>query len=83
MQIHAMHYPDLKQDKINEQLNSPLSEREFEVVQLIYKCVSNNQIAQQLFISINTIKKHINSAYLKIEATTRTNALVRLREMMQ
>ncbi len=69
-------------EKINKHLLSPVSEREFEVLHLIYNGKTNQQIADELFISVNTIKKHINSAYLKLDADSRTSAIVRLRELM-
>ena len=81
-QKNKTQYPDLKIEKINKQLIAPLSEREFEVLQLIYEGKTNQQIAEQIFVSINTVKKHINSAYLKIDAATRTAALAKLRSFM-
>ena len=69
--------------QINQNLVSKLSEREFEVLQLIYNGITNRQIAEQIFVSVYTIKKHINNAYLKIDASTRTNAITRLRELMK
>ena len=74
--------PQLIFDKINLHLLSPVSEREFEVLQAIYEGKTNQQIADELFVSINTIKKHINSAYLKIDAATRTKAIARLLHFM-
>jgi two-component system, response regulator PdtaR len=67
--------------KINAHIPTPLSEREFEVLTLIYEGKTNQQIASDLFVTINTIKKHINNAYLKIDATTRSNAIARLRNL--
>jgi len=74
--------PTLSLEKINKHLISLLSEREFEVIQLIYEGKTNQQIAEQVFVSINTIKKHINNSYLKIDAVTRSSAIARLRELM-
>jgi DNA-binding NarL/FixJ family response regulator len=74
--------PLLLLEKINKHLISPLSEREFEVIQLIYEGKTNQQIADHVFVSINTIKKHINNSYLKIDALTRSSAIARLRELM-
>jgi len=74
--------PGLSFEKINKHLISALSEREFEVIQLIYEGRTNQQIAEHAFVSINTIKKHINNIYLKIDATTRANAIARLRDLM-
>jgi DNA-binding NarL/FixJ family response regulator len=77
------HHPPLSIEKINKQLLSPLSEREFEVVQLIYSGKTNQQITQDLFISINTLKRHINNAYMRLDVKSRTEAVNRLKEMMR
>ena len=69
-------------EKINKHLLSPVSDREFDVLQLIYDGNTNQQIAEKLFVSINTIKKHINNTYLKLDVESRTSAIVRLRELM-
>ncbi|MFZ1784017.1 MAG: response regulator transcription factor [Ferruginibacter sp.] len=74
--------PALSMEKINRQLLSPLSEREFEVAQLVYNGITNSQIAQQSFISLNTVKSHLKSIYLKVDANTRYGVIIRLRELM-
>lgn len=74
--------PQPRIEKINKHLLSQVSEREFEVLNLIYAGKTNQQIADALFVSVNTVKKHINSAYLKLDVLTRTTAIVRLRELM-
>lgn len=74
--------PNLLHQKINEHLPDPVTEREFDVLKLIYEGCTNQQIAEQLFVSLNTIKRHINNAYLKIDATSRSTAIARLRELM-
>jgi DNA-binding NarL/FixJ family response regulator len=74
--------PFISMEKINRQLTSPVTEREFDVLQLIYEGKTNQQISEQLFISYNTIKRHINNAYLKLDSATRTGAIVKLRELM-
>lgn len=75
--------PYLDLDKINKQLLSPLTEREFKVLQLIYQGRTNNQIAEELFVTINTVKVHIRNTYLKLDATSHSTAIVRARELMQ
>lgn len=74
--------PMLSMEKINRYLLSPLTEREFEVAQLAYNGITNSQIAGQTFISLNTIKTHLKSIYLKTEANTRYGLIVRLRQLM-
>lgn len=74
--------PSLNLEKINRHLPDAISEREFSVLQYIYNGKSNRQISESLFVSYNTIKKHINNAYLKLDVNSRTSAIVRLRELM-
>lgn len=75
--------PDLDPDKINQQLRSPLTDREFRVLQLIYQGKTNNQIAEELFVTINTVKVHIRNTYLKLDAASHSTAIVRARELMK
>jgi len=74
--------PSISLEKINLHLPRHISEREFHVLQCIYEGKPNRQIAEALFVSSNTVKKHINSAYLKIGANSRATAIVRLRELI-
>jgi DNA-binding NarL/FixJ family response regulator len=76
------HVPSLSFDRINSGLATPLSEREFDVIKLLYEGKTNQQIAGNLYIAMNTLKKHINSAYSKLETSSRTAAIVKLRECM-
>jgi DNA-binding CsgD family transcriptional regulator len=50
-----------------------LSSRELDVLELIQRGVSNKDIADQLFISVNTVKKHVQSLYRKFDVTNRTS----------
>jgi DNA-binding NarL/FixJ family response regulator len=74
--------PQLSLEKINRHLINHLSEREFNVLQLIYAGKTNQQIAGETFVSVNTIKKHIQNAYLKLDVSSRSTAIARLRELM-
>ena len=74
--------PVLTMDKINRHLLSPLSDREFEIVQLIYQGITNNQIAEKIYVSINTVKTHLKNIFLKLDANSRYVLIVRLREVM-
>jgi DNA-binding NarL/FixJ family response regulator len=73
-------FPDL--ERINMKLLSVISEREYEVLRCIYDGKTNNQIAAELFVSINTVKVHLKNLYLKMEVDSRTTALARLRQFM-
>jgi DNA-binding NarL/FixJ family response regulator len=74
--------PQISFEKINKHLINQVSEREFDVLQLIYEGKPNGQISEALYVSLNTIKKHINNAYLKLDVNSRSTAIARLRELM-
>lgn len=59
----------------------PLSRREFEVLQLIAEGYANQEIAQRLTISINTVKMHIRHIYSKLGVCNRVQAIARAREL--
>lgn len=63
------------------QLPEPLSERELEVLQLVAAGKSNREIAKELFVTAGTVKTHIKNIYRKLDAHSRTQALVRAREL--
>lgn len=56
-----------------------LTNREVEVLQLIFQDMSNEEIADKLFISGYTLKKHIQNLYKKFNVSTKWN-LLRFRE---
>ena len=52
-----------------------LTARENEILQLVGKGCSNQEIALELHISVNTVKRHLNNAFMKLGASTRTQAI--------
>ncbi|MGZ5190022.1 MAG: response regulator transcription factor, partial [Flavisolibacter sp.] len=52
-----------------------ISKREFEILQLINDGLSNQQIADKLFVSENTVKKHISNLFIKMDVERRTEAI--------
>ncbi len=66
----------------NKEIQSDLlSSRELEVLNLISKGYSNQEIADQLFVSLNTVKTHVSNIYLKLEVTRRTQAISKATEL--
>jgi DNA-binding NarL/FixJ family response regulator len=58
-----------------------LTAREREILQLLAYGMSNNDVAQKLFISQETVKSHVRHILTKLEADTRTHAVaIALRE---
>lgn len=58
-----------------------ITEREFEVLGLLAAGRSNKEIARLLEVSANTVKTHIARLYEKLEASRRTQAVQRAREL--
>jgi DNA-binding CsgD family transcriptional regulator len=58
-----------------------LSKREFQILKLIADGFSNQQIADSLFISENTVKKHVSRIFDKLNVERRTQAIRRAQEM--
>ncbi|MBK8507067.1 MAG: response regulator transcription factor [Saprospiraceae bacterium] len=75
-------FPEISQAIINGKLTAPLSDREFEVVKLVHDGKTNNQIAEQLFVSVNTIKAHIKNIHLKLDTDSRSTLIRRLQALM-
>jgi ATP/maltotriose-dependent transcriptional regulator MalT len=62
-------------------LKSGISKREAEILLLIHEGLSNQQIADKLFVSENTIKKHISNIFQKLQVDRRTEATKKAMEL--
>lgn len=58
-----------------------ISQREYDVLQLLARGMSNEEIATGLFVSQNTVKTHLSNLYFKLDAKRRTQAVERARAM--
>ncbi len=54
-----------------------ISPRELEVLQLMAEGYSNQEIADKLFISLNTVKTHTSNLFSKLDVRRRTQAIQR------
>lgn len=59
--------------------NGDLTPREKEVLALLAAGLSNQQIADRLCVSLNTVKTHTTKLYLKLEVHNRTSAIAKAR----
>jgi LuxR family transcriptional regulator, maltose regulon positive regulatory protein len=59
----------------------PLSQRELEVMRLMAQGLSNREIAERLFLALDTIKGHNRIIFGKLQVQRRTEAVARAREL--
>jgi LuxR family maltose regulon positive regulatory protein len=62
---------------INKSLDEPLTKREFEILSLLEQRLRNKEIAEQLFISVETVKRHNINIYGKLNVNSRLEAIDR------
>ncbi|GAB4416632.1 MAG: LuxR C-terminal-related transcriptional regulator [Anaerolineales bacterium] len=65
----------------SQPLIEPLSDRELEVLNLICAGKSNQEIADELFIALDTVKRHANNLYGKLGVKRRAQAIIEARRL--
>ena len=68
-----------KREKIK--IDEILSSRELDTLKLIAENLSNQEIADKLFISINTAKSHVRNILDKLVVDNRSNAVVKAKKL--
>ena len=63
------------------ELPDPLTPRELEIMRLICKGYSNPELADELVVTVNTIKKHTSNIYGKLGVRSRTQAIARAHDL--
>ena len=58
-----------------------LSDRELAVLRLLPTMLTNREIADQLYVSVNTVKTHLKQVYRKLGAADRADAVSRARRL--
>jgi LuxR family maltose regulon positive regulatory protein len=61
--------------------NVDLSSREIDTLKAIAEELSNQQIADKLFISLNTVITHLKNIYLKLDVDNRKSAVEKAKEL--
>ncbi|MFN8578955.1 MAG: LuxR C-terminal-related transcriptional regulator [Candidatus Sericytochromatia bacterium] len=58
-----------------------LTKREIELIEMLEQNLTNNEICEKLYLSINTIKTHIKNIYKKLDAKNRKEAILRYKAL--
>lgn len=76
-EINRQHIRDLEVSKVLERSKEErLSYREIEVLEMVCKGMSNQEVAKSLFLSEKTVKNHLTNIFRKISVTDRTQAVL-------
>jgi DNA-binding NarL/FixJ family response regulator len=77
-------FAELKLEVINKKLGETmaLKQREFELLLYIIEGHTNPQIAERMFLSVNTVKTHLKNIFFKLDVSSRTAAVNRVRDLM-
>jgi LuxR family maltose regulon positive regulatory protein len=59
----------------------PLTERELAVLRLLPTPLSNREIGRELYVSVNTVRTHVQAVYRKLQVSTRAEAVAHAREL--
>lgn len=65
---------DLNMDELNQKLQTPLTEREFETLKLCIAGKTNTNIAEDMCVTVSTVKFHLRNAYSKLGVNNRKEA---------
>ncbi|MBT2655588.1 hypothetical protein J7E81_10140 [Bacillus sp. ISL-18] len=63
-----------------KQIINFLSKREKEVLELVQKGLSNEEVSRQLFISVNTVKTHLLNIFKKLKVSNRTELCYKINQ---
>ncbi len=88
--LSALALPDSQQGEeercdltgqVSFSLMEPLTPRERDVLRLVLEGASNREIARQLVLSVNTVKKHVLNIYGKLNVQSRAQAIAKTRTL--
>ncbi|MGZ4619006.1 MAG: LuxR C-terminal-related transcriptional regulator [Frankiaceae bacterium] len=71
----------VREDTATAPLGEPLTDREAAVLRYLPTLLTNAELAEQMYISVNTVKAHLKSLYRKLEVPNRREAVHRARDL--
>lgn len=72
----------LSKDLVNQKIVGQITDKEFKVLMDMYEGLTNKQMSAKHFVSINTIKTHIQKLYDKLDVHSRTEVLAKMRALL-
>ena len=72
---------ELNRENLNQLIVNPLTQKEFDVLKSLYEGKTNQQLADEQFVSVNTVKTHIKNVYEKLDTHTRSETIALLNQL--
>ena len=69
-------------EQFNQKILNPLTEKEFEILQDLYAGLTNKQLCEKHFVSVNTIKTHVRRIYDKLDVHYRSAVVAKTRDIL-
>lgn len=69
------HQANTKATRLNQHVDNVLTKREMDVLLLLCRGLSNQQISENMCVSENTVKTHLKNLYTKTNSTSRTELI--------
>lgn len=77
MEIARMVVNSFKNEEKNENIEDKLTTREWEILGFLSKGMRYKEIAEQLFISVETVRSHLRKIYSKLQVSSATQAVLK------
>jgi len=71
---------DLNLEQVNRSIPVPLSQREFDLLTHLRQGKTNKEIAESMYVSVNTVKTHLLHLFEKLDVRNRTEAIFKILE---
>jgi LuxR family maltose regulon positive regulatory protein len=65
----------------HQPLVEPLTNRELDILELLAQRMSNKEISEKLYISVETVKSHLKNTYQKLNVSKRRQAIEKARKI--
>lgn len=72
-------YPTM--DKLNDSIHNTLTQKEYELLCAVAEGMTNQQMADHFFISINTVKYHLKNLFAKLDVPNRSSAIAVMKSL--
>ncbi|MFD2915004.1 response regulator [Psychroserpens luteus] len=74
---------NLNREIVNSLIKTPLTQKEFETLKGLHEGKTNQILAEDQYVSVNTIKSHIKNIYEKMNTHTRLETITLLNELLR